>query len=150
MRKSELKKLKRINATPHMIELAKNNKSETPILYNSKHGWDKPLMKRTNYDIMVRCQSRGKILIVCIFLPEEIADGKITPLYEIYCNVEGNEYITRIMPQRGKEKWSTAMADNLDDVQQVISKMYWYKNVESRIWQNNEGRNTIQQRLKTN
>lgn len=63
MRKKELTELKRINATPKMMELARNNKKE--ITYYTKYGSE--IKRKTEYDMMVRCQTRGKILMVCVF-----------------------------------------------------------------------------------
>lgn len=147
MRKEELRKLKRINATPKMVQMARYNKEQ--IVYKSRWGNKK---KNTKYDMFVRTQTRGKYLMVCLFFPEKIAAGELTPTYEIYCNPEGDEYITRYL-EAGEEKgWRTAMADNLDEV-----RYYWrgnwereaYPGIEKRIWQNQEGKKTIQQCLKT-
>lgn len=148
MRKTELIKLKRINATPHMIELAENNKTEKPLKY--KTGWNGLWKKDTKYDIMIRCQSRGAILMVCIFEPEEIAKGNKAPTYEIYCNPEGCEYITRICSPDGTERWSSAMADNLDGpMGHTMSNAFWYAGYKARIWQNCGGKDTIKRMLKT-
>lgn len=147
MRKEELRKLKRINATPKMVQMARYNKEQ--IVYKGRWGNKK---KNTKFDLFVRTQTRGKYLMVCLFFPEKIAAGELTPTYEIYCNPEGDEYITRYL-EAGEEKgWRTAMADNLDEV-----SYYWrgdwereaYPGIEKRIWQNQEGKKTIQQCLKT-
>lgn len=146
MRKEELRKLKRINATPKMVHLAQNNKAE--LRYKRK--WSDSYLKRdTRYDLLVRCQSRGKYLMVCIFLPEDVAKGDGIPLYEIYCNPEGNEYITRIMINGREQKWSTAMADNLGRISGNMWNYYGYRNIESRIWQSHEGKREIKEFLNT-
>lgn len=147
MRKEELRKLKRINATPKMVQMARYNKEQ--IVYKSRWGNKK---KNTKYDMFVRTQTRGKYLMVCLFFPEKIAAGELMPTYEIYCNPEGDEYITRYL-EAGEEKgWRTAMADNLDEVGYYWIG-YWerenYPGIEKRIWQNTEGKKTIQQFLKT-
>lgn len=147
MRKEELRKLKRINATPKMVQMARYNKEQ--IVYKSRWGNKK---KNTKYDMFVRTQTRGKYLMVCLFFPEKIAAGELTPTYEIYCNPEGDEYITRYL-EAGEEKgWRTAMADNLDEVS-YCWRGNWereaYPGIEKRIWQNQEGKKTIQQCLKT-
>lgn len=149
MRKEELRKLKRINATPKMVQMARDNQKE--IVYKSSCGW-RDEKENTQFDLFVRTQTRGKYLMVCLFFPEKIAEGELTPTYEIYCNPEGNEYITRYL-EAGEEKgWRTAMAKNLDTVINYWPG-YWirkeYPGIEKRIWQNPEGKKTIQKVLKT-
>lgn len=146
MQKEALRQLKRINATPAMIRMAKENKRD--VVYKTRWG---DQHKTTVYDLMVRCQTRGmgkgRILMVCIFFPNKVAKGILTPFYEIYCNPDGGEYITRILNDDGTERgWSGAMADNLEETDRYISS-YWYieiGNPQPRIWQNAEGKNTIQ------
>lgn len=149
MRKEELRKLKRINATPKMVQMARDNQKK--ISYKSSCGWpDKK--KNTQFDMFVRTQTRGKYLMVCLFFPKKIAEGELTPTYEIYCNPEGNEYITRYLEAGEEKAWRTAMADNLDTVINYWPG-YWirkdYPGIEKRIWQNPEGKKTIQMVLKT-
>lgn len=150
MQKEGLRKLKRINATPKMVQMAKDNTQE--MTYRSTVGWEDRI-KSTRYDVMVRCQSRGRILMIAVFFPDRLQAGEMTPAYEIYCNKEGDEYITRIM-EGGEEKgWSTAMAYNLERLYQsdALNPYYreYYAGVEKRIWQNQEGRETIKRYLGT-
>ena len=149
MRKEELRNLKRIYATPKMVRMAKENKQE--VAYEAMFGWERGHKKRMSslYDIFVRCQTRGPYLMVCIFFPGDIAKGERTPAYEIYCNPEGNEYITRVL-RKGKEKgWSIAMADNLELMPSFMNDRHWYKGMEKRVWQNREGMDTIKRFLGT-
>ena len=149
MRKEELRNLKRIYATPKMVRMAKENKQA--VAYEAMLGWERGHKKRMSslYDIFVRCQTRGPYLMVCIFFPGDIAKGEKTPAYEIYCNPEGNEYITRVL-RKGKEKgWSTAMADNLELMPSFMNDRHWYKGMEKRVWQNPEGMDTIKSFLGT-
>ncbi|MCM1233487.1 MAG: PcfJ domain-containing protein [Ruminococcus flavefaciens] len=148
MQKEELRNLKRINATPKMIRMAEGNKQK--VEYRRKYGGDARGKKmNTRYDLFVRCQSRGPYLMVCIFFPEDIAAGEKTPAYEIYCNPEGNEYITRVLREGKEKRWSVAMADNLDRMPPFMNNIYWYEGMENRIWQNREGMDTIKRFLKT-
>lgn len=146
MRKDELRQLKRINATPKMVQMAKNNCRE--IEYNGIYRHSK-LIKRTEYDIFIRCQTRGAYLMVCIFFPKKVAAGELTPTYEIYCNGEGNEYITRVLDQGEEKTWSSAMADNLENIYETIWNYRWYMGTELRVWQNPEGKKTISKVLNT-
>lgn len=139
MRKEELRNLKRINATPKMVVMAKDNAAK--LKYCTK--WAQ-IEKSTRYDIFVRCQSRGRFFMVCVFIPSKVAAGELTPTYEIYLNKEGNEYITRIL-EKGKEvKWSKAMILNLGRIGDVIYNINWFPNMYKRIWQNPEGSKEIQ------
>lgn len=150
MRKEELRSMKRIYAMPKMVRMARENNKK--MEYKSQWGNRQKILP-TEYDLFVRCQTRGRILMVCIFRPEMLAAGIITPVYEIYCNPEGDEYITRIMKERDgtEEKWSMAMFDNLWHVTNSHLTDYEMKREDSirRIWQNPEGKKTIQGFLKT-
>ena len=59
--------------------------------------------------------------MIAVFLPQNIAKGYKYPNYEIYCNPEGDEYITRVRHATdGKEiKWSSTMICNLDKVDNI-------------------------------
>ena len=137
MQKEELRSLKRINATPKMVRMARDN--ERKVEYQSVLHDEIYLERNTVYDLMVRCQSRGAYLMICIFLPEKIAKGELTPTYEVYCNLEGREYITRILQDGREQKWSTAMADNLGNIYYKLYGYRWYKGIDKRIWQKPEG-----------
>lgn len=152
MQKEALRQLKCINATPAMIRLSKENNHET--VYLGRWGVYK---KDTVHDMLIRCQIRsvGKnsILMVCVFLPHKVARGISTPIYEIYCNPHGSEYITRILDDCGKErKWSRAMAENLENVSNIINAYYWNETTpgwSARIWQNQKGKGIIKDFLGT-
>lgn len=151
MRKEELRKLKRIYATPKMVRMAEDNckKMEYRLLWDEKQ----TKILQTEFDFLVRCQSRGKYLMICVFDTKWLENGIRHPLYEIYCNPEGDEYITRIMNPDGKEnRWSSAMFDNLYHVYYSAYERYWMKETdrERRFWQSPEGRGTIRTHLKTN
>lgn len=150
MRKEELRQLKRINATPLMLKLAKENKLKKPLVYKS--GWSQ-IIKLKKYDMFIRCQTRGQLLMVCLFFPDDLASGIKTPTYELYLNPEGDEFITRILHIGREVKWSSAKIENLEQVcGDTYIGQYWTlsgKDVASRIWQNKEGRNTIKNFLKT-
>lgn len=148
MRKEELRNLKRICATPKMVRMAEENKQT--VKYEKIHGWDCSQNKTMGslYDMFVRCQTRGPYLMVCLFFPGDIAKGEKTPAYEIYCNPEGDEYITRVLRKGNEQRWSRAMVNNLEWVP-YLNERYWYKGTEKRIWQNPEGMDTIKSFLGT-
>lgn len=153
MRKEELRKLKRIFATPKMVRMSKENNIRTE--YRRRYTWrerEKEALP-TKYDFFIRCQTRREFLIICVFRPHWSNKAEIRyPLYEIYCNPEGEEWITRILnPDGTEEKWSSAMFDNLPEVDRSNWKQERYRllGIEKRIWQNPEGKDTIQRVLKT-
>lgn len=151
MRRKELERLKRINATPKMIRMAQNNILPFPV----KKGEDwREKEFTTRYDMMIRCQTRGQYLMVCLFFPRLIAQGQTTPSYEIYINPEGHQFETRILPGPGKPpKWSSAKIDNLEMVfTETLIWDYWEYGkefIDSRIWINRDGRETLKRYLKT-
>lgn len=148
MRKETLRKLKRIYATPKMVRMAENNHKE--MIYHYRWNEEHKIVYSTEFDLFVRCQTRGDILMICVFLPEWIENGVRHPVYETYCNIEGDEWITRILNRDGTEqKWSSAMFDNLERVYQSHCLEYGLAGREKRLWQNPEGKNTIQRRLQT-
>lgn len=150
MRKEELRKLKRIHATRKMVRLANDNNKKMEY----RPAWDEKRTKilPTEFDFLIRCQSRGTYLMICVFHPGWVQKGIMHPLYEIYCNPEGDEYITRILDADGTEKrWSSAMFDSLYHVYYREYDRYWMEDTDRdrRIWQNPEGKKTIQEFLKT-
>ncbi len=147
MHKNELRNLKRINATPKMCRMAENNHKE--MTYRRKWSPNDKKVFQTEYDLMLRCQTRGSLLMVSVFLPEEIERGSIQPVYEVYCNPEGNEYITRILREGKETGWSGAMFENLPHVEERMRKTFPLEGADGRIWQNQGGRDTIQQFLGT-
>ena len=125
MYKKELRSLKRINATPHMRRVAQRNKLAVPIKYVNLWGTYK---YDTIYDVMIRCQTRGRILMIAVFFPGKVAEGIKTPTYEIYCNPEGSEFITRILDEAGNEvRWSTGLFVNLDKVKKACIGIMAYQ-----------------------
>ena len=146
MRKEDLRRLKRINATPHMMRMAMDNKLDEPKIIN-QYGYK--YIYNTRYDMFIRCQTRGPYLMICLFFPDTMMDGSIYPTYEIYCNPEGNEFITRIRSSDGNEiKWSTAKVENLGRVF-AECEIGGFKSSRgiNRIWQSYEGRMSIKQFL---
>lgn len=118
MRKDELRKLRALPATKEMME-----KGKAGI-----------------YDLLLRVQNLSGYIKIALFLPEDMRKNIKMPRYEIFLNVEGNEYITRELDDKGKEKrWLTAMVGNLPEM--------WYLGYYKRkkIYLTNDGRDTLNQ-----
>lgn len=114
MRKTELRKLRTLNATPEMMK--KGKQFEEVETYH----WltEKKIIKIVpEYDLLARVQNLNGIIKVAVFLPEKMRKDIKTPRYEIFINKQGHEYITRELDDEGNEtRWLTAMIYNLKDI----------------------------------
>lgn len=119
MRKDELRKLRKLNATPAMVRLAADNEGKCERI----ESWGSTECMR-KYGIFMRAQHLGKYLKIAIFLPNEVKKGRMKPRFEVFINVEGCEYITREWGEDETELWRTARIDNLD--------FRYYSRVKSR------------------
>lgn len=135
MRKEELRKLRALPATKEMMEKGKRyqEKEERYWYSGTKH-----LVIYPEYDLLLRVQNLQGYIKIALFLPEKMRQNIKTPVYEIFLNVQGNEYITRELDDEGKEvRWLTAMVHNLDGVKFNC----WYKN--SKVFISKDGMNTL-------
>ena len=93
MLKSELRKLRKLNATQGMLTEMKKSK---------KHNF------------FVRAQCLGPYVKIAIFKRSWLGKGIMTPCCETFINKDGKEWKSRILEEDGKEeKWSEAMLYNL-------------------------------------
>lgn len=105
MKKETLRKLRRLNATQAMV---KDSASGSLKCY-------------------VRAQCLNGFIKFALFFQEDLKHGIVTPMYEIFVNPDGREWITRELDEKGKEeKWSKATLYNLPR-----TPGYWY---EGRYW----------------
>ena len=95
MRKSELEKLRTLNATPAMIKALQE--AGTKRNYGGKINEEK-------YHLAARCQQLGGYLKVSICTKEDIDKKVYIPKWDIFINYEGDEYITRERQQDGSYK----------------------------------------------
>lgn len=121
MIKEELRKLRQLNATKEMIMKAKED-----IGGISKYG----RKYKNKYAYYIRAQHLGGYIKAALFYSEWLKNDIKTPIYEIYINVDGQEYITRVLDKSGNEtRWSTARIDNLDTPDGPYycncEKIYW-------------------------
>ena len=111
MKKSELRKLRMLYATRAMVKKAKTNDFSTTE--DDYRGKEIEITKRS-YGYFARGQLLSGILKIAFYPPEWLKDGIRTPRYEVYLNLEGKEYTTRLLAKNGEEeKWSEAMIENL-------------------------------------
>ena len=134
MRKSELEKLRTLNATPAMIKALQE--AGTKRNYGGKINEEK-------YHLAARCQQLGGYLKVSICTKEDIDKKVYIPKWDIFINYEGDEYITRERQQDGSYKWRKAYGYNLEDYT-------WYnKDWDEYVYMNPPGNVQIQKILGT-
>lgn len=134
MRKSELEKLRTLNATPAMIRALQE--PGTKRNYSGKINEEK-------YHLAARCQQLGGYLKVSICTREDIGKKVYTPKWDIYINYEGDEYITRERQKDGSYKWREAYGYNLEAYS-------WYKHAwDEYVYISSEGSRQIQKLLGT-
>lgn len=108
MRKEQLRKLRKLYATPAMMKKAG---MDVPELVARKNQWRKEDVYRYKYGIYLRCQVLQGILKVAFFLVEDMRLGLNKPVYELFINKETGEFITW---DAKHEKWRNAKVDMLD------------------------------------
>lgn len=134
MRKSELEKLRTLNATPAMIRALQE--PGTKRYYSGKINEEK-------YHLAARCQQLGGYLKISICTREDISKKVYTPKWDIFINYEGDEYITRERQKDGSYKWRKAYGYNLEDYT-------WYnKDWDEYVYMNPPGNVQIQKILGT-
>lgn len=109
MIKAELRKLRTLNATKEMVEKAKKGKGQ-----NYKRSYYYSKNNDATYRLYMRAQNLGPYVKAAIFDAKNLCKDITTPIYEVYINIEGKEYITRELDNSGNEiGWSKAMIHNL-------------------------------------
>lgn len=113
MQKEELRRLRALPATKEMMEKGKHFEE-----VKEKYWYNNSTYMRIipEYDLLIRVQNLNGYLKVAAFLPEWMRKDIKTPAYEIFVNVAGEEWISRVLDEKGKEvRWSSAMAFNLPE-----------------------------------
>lgn len=114
MQKNELRKLRALPATKQIMRYGAMYTEEKRHSYLTNK---KEIKIIPEYNLLLRAQNLQGFIKIAIFLPEDIRKNIRTPRYEVFLNVQGEEYITRELDENGKEvKWSKAMVMNLPEV----------------------------------
>ncbi len=101
MVKKELMKMRQLQATPHMMRLAMEDKPTKKY----------PFAHETyNRSLYMRCLVENNILKVSIFLPDSMRMGGKLSAFDLYISQEKKQFITY---DRQRDKWLTAMIFNL-------------------------------------
>lgn len=141
MIKEELRKLRKLNATPEMMRKAAEDKP-----YQGKYGWQ-------SYDYTIPAFLRARhlkgYLKIAVFYTGWMKKGITTPIYEIYINISGDgDYITRELDENGIEiRWLTAKLENLKIPGSTYYKIYY--NGQSRPWMDGHQAANIKKTLHT-
>ena len=85
MKKKELKKLRSLQATSRMLELAR---AEVP----EKGGYRN--QERYRHNLFMRCQVEKGILKAALFATRDLRLGSRTPLYEVYVDRKSRSFVT--------------------------------------------------------
>ena len=113
MRKEELRKLRALPATKEMMQKGKEYTEMDKTLWNGK----KKRVIISPYSVLMRVQNLKQYIKIAVFFPEDMRKDIKTPRYEIFLNLEGEEYITRQLDSDGKEvRWLTSMIENLEGI----------------------------------
>lgn len=129
LRKDELRKLRRLNATPAIMR-------EGKVQITTKRYYG--TVQESKYSALCRAQQLGKVIKAAIFLPKDIQKGIETPRYEIFINAPGFQWITRELDSKGKEvRWTKAMLWNLPEVS------FW----DGNIYNTQDARRTFDKQL---
>lgn len=134
MRKEQLKKMRKLYATPAMMKKAGQ---DAPKPMERKYSWRKDPIYAYKYGIYMRCQVLEGILKVSFFLADKMRLGGNKPVYDLFINKETGEFLTW---DAGREKWRTAKLDMLEWPEYV-----WY----SGRYINPEGNRSIKRYLNT-
>ena len=96
-----------MNATPEMIQKAKNNK----IHEKGKYSWETYTKK---FEWFARCQNLGPYIKLAVYEPQTLALGIKTARYEVFIDTKNKDYITRILNDDGSEReWRGGMLQNI-------------------------------------
>lgn len=133
MKKSFLKSLPKLKATPAMMKRAAADTPKTIKLgyYNT---WEE---KKYTYGMYLRARNCKGILKVAIFLTEDMREGYTSPAYELYINPEIGGWLTY---DTRKDKWLTAKLNMIE----------WpnYVRRSDKKYANRDTNQTIRRRLK--
>lgn len=107
MRKEELKKLRRLDATQAMMEKAM---MDTPVKtrVSKFYGWE---YEKYKYGLYMRCQHLGGYLKISFFLADLMRAGGRKSVYDLYINPESGEFITY---DNKRDMWRDAKLDCLE------------------------------------
>ncbi len=104
MNRKKLLELRKLTATPQMLQYAAQDKLESKRQYSWRE------VKGYTVGRYLRCTVDQGILKVAIFLTEPLKSGGKLPVYEIYLDPRAEDFLTYDCFQ---QKWRTAKADML-------------------------------------
>lgn len=136
MQKAELRKLRRLDATKEMMQKAKYKIT----VHDRYEDEDTQIYE---YEAFIRIQNLGAYIKIAIFDPDWMRANCTGAKFEVFLNIEGQEYITRELDQEGNEvKWLTAMIYNL--LEKNGLKHYWWQyDSKQKIFANADAMKTL-------
>lgn len=117
MLKRELRKLRTLNATKEMMEKAVKGEHKKIHEQKTYSGHKYEYTTDREYGTYIRLQELNGYIKVALFNPGRMLKGISSPVYELFLNTKGEEFITRELNEDGTEKrWSAAKIDALPEV----------------------------------
>lgn len=128
MKKKELLRMRRLNATSQMVKSAKKD-IPRKVTYNTY--WGPRKETRRKYQLYLRCSIEGGILKAALYCPDNLRAGGRLPSYEVYIDRDARRFITY---DRINEMWRDAKLDRLEWPH--IVPMYpstWISDADARL-----------------
>lgn len=131
MKRKELLKLHKLEATPAMMKLAAEDVPHE--IHIHEWGYDH-LATTCKYELFLRSQVEQGILKVALFYPEHLRAGGRKPAYTIFFDRKSRRFITF---QHELQKWSDSKLDRLDwRKKHYRNATQWISTKDSTIVQN--------------
>lgn len=130
MKKEQLLKLRRLDATPKMMKMADRDKPERVMVWKTPE-------EKYRICLYMRCQQLGSILKIAFFLPHFMRAGARRAAFELFINRETGEFLTYDVQRCA---WREAKLD------MIQWPSYFYMS-GSEKWINPEGNKTIKSYL---
>lgn len=141
MRKAELRKLRRLDATKEMM-----SKAAADETVEAKYWWEKKTYTHAAY---IRAQHLGNYLKVTVFATEWMKKGISTPCHEIFIDVDAQCWENRCLDEAGSETgWTKAMINNLSLPRKDGSWLAYLG--EGDVWMDAHQAANVKKTLKTN
>ena len=128
MKKKELLSLRKLYATPHMMEIAAEDipKKRTYSYWGGTY-----TAEASKFDLFMRCALMGDILKVALYQPKSMRLGSRRPAFELFIDKEERKFLTY---DYEKKRWLTAKLDRLEWMQQYQTQTTrWISEKDAKI-----------------
>lgn len=126
MVKKELLSMRRLNATPKMIEIAKKDVPKTTTVQRGTYAYQ---VTREKYQLYMRCCIENDILKAALYYPSNLRTEGRLPSYEVYIDRNAGKTITY---DRINSKWREAKVDRLEWPQVSSAPNVWASTADAK------------------